>query len=516
MSLQREEEKKMAQSNHPIVATKSGKLQGIYEEGLCVFKGIPYATPPTGDLRWMPPQPVKPWSGTRSAEKFGPICPQILAQPMGIPRPSFTEEPQDEDCLFLNVWSPSLDNKRRAVMVWVHGGAFTNGSGSSPMHPGVTLPKRGDVVLVTVNYRLGPLGFLNLKQVTGGKIPASGNEGLLDQAAAVRWVCENIAAFGGDPENITVFGESAGAMSIGGLLAMPQAKRLFKKAILESGSNTCRPLDEASDIAEKYLHALGLTVKDTNTLRALPVEALLKAHQQMAAWGVRGAAMEPVVDGEVLPDYPLDAVKSGSAKNVTVLAGGNLNEGTLFLLPNSGTTKLDEAGLRKRVGHLVPEKVVPDLIEKYRQALAKRGTQPTPIDIFIAIQGDKQFRIPNIRLVEIQRDLGLPSFTYVLEWKSMVPGLGACHALDVGLIFGATYKEFHGSGPVVDRLARGMQEAWTAFARTGNPSSPTLGEWPAYGKERNTMLLGENSHVEAAPYEVERAAWEGIENKLLG
>jgi para-nitrobenzyl esterase len=226
--------------------------------------------------------------------------------------------------------------------------------------------------------------------------------------------------------------------------------------------------------------------------------------------------MEPVVDGEVLPDFPLNAVKTGSAKGVTVMAGGNLNEGTLFALPVPGIAKLDEEGLRKRLAFMVPEKRVKDVIEAYRTALSKRNFTPTPTDIYIAIQGDKQFRMPNIRLVEIQRNLGFPGYSYVFDWKCAVPELGACHALDVGFVFGATYKEFHGSGPSVNKLAQGIQEAWTAFARTGNPNSPTMGEWPPYGKNRNTMILGANSHIEAAPYEEERAAWDGIDNEYLG
>ena len=499
--------------NSLTVQTKSGKLLGTLEDGLFVFRGIPYASAPTGALRWMPPQPVKPWPRMKAADKFGPISPQNLMRITTFPRQSFPEEPQGEDCLFLNIWTPSPDNERRAVMVWIHGGAFTNGSGSSPMHPGATLAKRGGVVMVTINYRLGALGFLNLDQVTEGKIPSSGNEGLLDQIAALHWVHDNIKAFGGDPDNITVFGESAGAMSIGCLLAMPQSKGLFKKAILQSGSNTCRPLTEAAEVAAKYLSALGLTGRDVDALRALPVQALLEAQQRLAAMGVRGAAMEPVVDGKILPKLPLDAVREGSAREVVVLAGGNLNEGTLFSAMDPAIGKLDEAGLITRVVRMVPQERAGALIEQYRKALAKRGSPPSPSDIYIAIQGDKQFRVPNIRLVEIQRDLGMPSFSYAFTWNCAVPNLKACHALDVGFVFGSTYKEFHGVGAVVDRLASQMQDAWIAFAKTGNPSSPSLA-WPEYGLQRKTMVLGENSHIEDAPYEAERAAWDGLENRV--
>jgi len=499
--------------NSQNVLTASGRLVGTYEDGLFVFRGIPYASPPTGPLRWMPPEAVKPWARMRAADKFRAISPQNPRPVTAIPRPSLPEEPQAEDCLFLNVWTPATDNERRAVIVWVHGGAFVNGSGSNPMQPGATLAKRGGIVVVTINYRLGALGFLNLDQVTGARIPATGNEGLLDQIAALRWVHDNIKNFGGDPDNVTVFGESAGAMSIGCLLAMPQAKGLFRKAILQSGSNTCRTLPEAAEVANKYLSALGLSGQDVDAMRAVPVQTLLAGQLKMADVGVRGAAFEPVVDGKVVPQKPLDAVKGGSAKGITVLAGGNLNEGTLFGATNPDMGKLDDAKLTERVGNMVPKDKSLGIIDEYRKALAKRGASPTPADVYMAIQGDKQFRVPNIRLVELQRDLGVPSYSYVFDWKCAVANLGACHGLDVGFIFGSTYKEFHGEGPIVERLAVQMQDAWIAFAKKGDPSTPTLA-WPAYGLQRKTMVLGENSHVEDAPHEVERVAWEGLDSHL--
>ncbi len=261
-------------NENPVVETRSGKLRGKYEEGLYIFRGIPFATPPVEKLRWMPPAPVKPWSGVRPAEKFGPISLQPVMQ-MSFTGREPENEPQDEDCLYLNVFSPGLDDERRPVMVWIHGGGYSMGSGSSRMHPGETLPNRGGVVFVSINYRLGVLGFLNLKEVTGGKIPATGNEGLLDQIAAIRWVRDNIAAFGGDPDNITIFGESAGAMSIGGLLAMPASKGLYQKAILQSGANTVRPLDEAVKVTELFLKEFGVSGSDTDALMSLSPEKII-------------------------------------------------------------------------------------------------------------------------------------------------------------------------------------------------------------------------------------------------
>ncbi len=229
--------------NKTIVETKSGKIEGAYQDDLFVFKGIPFASPPVGEFRWLPPQPVKPWKSIRQAQAFGPTAPHNSGG-LSLMAEYRLEEPQSEDCLYLNVWTPGLDSSKRPVMVWIHGGAFNRGSGSSPQYAGNSLAKRGNAVIVTINYRLGCLGFLNLDKVTGGKIPATGNEGLLDQIAALHWVQDNIASFGGDPGNVTVFGESAGGMSIGCLLAMPLARGLFHKAILQSGS-LCLPTNRA-------------------------------------------------------------------------------------------------------------------------------------------------------------------------------------------------------------------------------------------------------------------------------
>lgn len=262
----------MSSQKPAVVTIKSGKLEGIYQESLYIFKGVPYAAPPVGELRWMPPQPVKPWSGVRKADKFGTVAAQTW--PTTGPLAAFREiEPQSEDCLFLNIWTPGLDSAKRPVMFWIHGGAFVFGSGSSVSYNNGALAKRGNVVQITINYRLGEFGFLRLKDVTGGKIPATGNEGLLDQIAALKWVRDNIKAFGGDPSNVTVFGESAGGMSIGCLLAMPAAKGLFHKAICESGvGSTSISKKTANATAEQFLKILGVKGSDAKALRALATQ----------------------------------------------------------------------------------------------------------------------------------------------------------------------------------------------------------------------------------------------------
>ncbi len=507
----------MPRKKQPIVETKYGKLRGSFIDSLYEFKGVPYAAPPLGELRWMPPQPVKPWPRIRSAENFGPIAPQPPPE-FAAPREPLPAEPQSEDCLFLNIWTPGIDDKKRAVMVWIHGGAFSLGSGSEPTQRGRTiLPKRGDIVLVTINYRLGPLGFLNLDSLTKGKIPATGNEGLLDQVAALHWVRENISAFGGDPDNITIFGESAGAMSVGALLAMPLAKGLFNRAILQSGACTCHSLEDAVTVAEKLLQALGLTGKEWEALRKIPASHLINTQKQMWSWGVRGAPTEPVIDGMILPALPLDAVQAGSARDITIIAGSNLDEGTLFAGTDPRIVNQNEADLIRRMGRIVPSEYVPDLIATYRKALTDRnGKPPTPGQVYIAVYGDGQFRLPGLRMVESQQKLGRKSYSYLFDWQCAVPGFGACHALDVGFLFDSTTAEFHGSRPGIERLKVQMQETWTSFAHSGNPASSSLDTWLAYDRERHTMILGESSRIVKAPYEEERAAWDNIENRWLG
>ena len=271
----------MSEDTPAIVETTNGKIEGIFRKGLYAFRGVPYAAPPVGRLRWLPPEPPEPWSGVRPVLRLASIAPQ---NPIGLalldaPVP----EPQDEDCLYLNVWTPILDDARRPVMVWIHGGGFTTGSGSSLMYNGRTLSSRGDTVIVTINYRLNVLGFLNLNEVTRGKIPATGNEGLLDQAFALEWVRNNIANFGGDPDNVTIFGESAGGFSVGSQLALPKAKGLFHKAILQSGAahSAYTNIDSANHVANTFLELLGIGPNDIDGLRSLTVERLLEGQREL-------------------------------------------------------------------------------------------------------------------------------------------------------------------------------------------------------------------------------------------
>lgn len=504
----------MSNRKEPVVATKYGKIQGSFENDLYVFRGIPYAAPPVGELRWHPPEPPQRWDGVRDAKKFGAIAPQTVF-PIG-PFPQ-VPQPQSEDCLFLNIWTPGLDNARRPVMVWIHGGAFTIGSGSDPIYDSGTLPKRGNIVLVTINYRLGMLGFLRLKDVTGGKIPSTGNEGLLDQVAAVKWVKENIEAFGGDPDNITLFGESAGGMSIASLMAMPQAKGLFRKAILESGSGDFAiSIQDANAHGQLFLEMAAVKGDDVKALRVLTPSELLEIEKKMLA-SRRGEGKLPqatitipVIDRETILDEINKLARQGYCKEITTIVGTNLDEGKLFVMIEPGFQQIDEAGVLGRLSRVMPMEAARALYSAYQKARAKRGQSTTPAEIYAAIFGDHMFRMPGIKLVEAQQANGQAAYSYLFTWESPAMGgmLGACHGLEIGFVFGNYDENFCGSGPQADRLARCIQDAWLAFAHTGDPSCESIGQWPVYGSERMTMILDKNCHVESAPYDEERQAWE--------
>jgi para-nitrobenzyl esterase len=507
----------MSKNDKTVIETKFGKVKGNYQGGLYVFKGIPYATPPIGKLRWLPPQPVQPWKGLRQAQNFGRVAPQNTGELDRVFPEFAVKEPQGEDCLYLNIWSPGLDDGRRPVLFWIHGGAFSMGSGSTPLHDGRTLASRGNVVIVTINYRLGPLGFLNLNEVTGGKIPATGNEGLLDQIAALEWVRENITSFGGDPDNVTVFGESAGGMSIGCLLAMPRTRGLFHKAILQSGvGNTAVPLEEAVSVAQEFLDTLGLKKADVDALQGFKVERLLSAQMELLlkiqkrGFPQRITITAPVIDGKTIPELPLHAIHKGSGGNISTIVGCTREEWKLFGILEPNLSKLDEAGLFRRCQRLGPAEKVRGLIEEYRNARARRGEDTSPREILSAIETDLMFRVPGIRVIEELCRYNPHTYSYLFTWKSPIQGgiLGACHALDVGFVFGTHNNNFCGSGPAADTLSKNMQDAWIAFARTGDPSSEGTGSWPAYGDHRVTMILGEKCYTAEAPYDEERRAWD--------
>ena len=513
----------MAEATTATVETTSGKIEGVFRKGLYKFCGVPYAAPPVGEGRWLPPEPPEPWGGVRPAKEFAPNAPQV---PMEIPFLAPPEKlPQSEDCLYLNIWTPGLDGAKRPVMVWIHGGGFTTGAGSWVIYNGRTLSTRGDVVVVTINYRLGALGFLNLNEVTKGKIPATGNEGLLDQALALEWVRDNISRFGGDPDNVTIFGESAGAMSIGMLLAMPRAGGLFRRAILQSGAaHHVNSLEHAEKLGAIFLDILNIKPTNANKLRSLTKQQILNAQVELMArardpkLAMGDLPLRPVVDGNVLPELPIRAVAGGSADNVPVLVGTNRDEWSLFAILDKNLANLNEAGLLRRCQHLIPGEDVTGLVEAYRQARSQRNLPVTPAELLTAIQSDRIFRLPAIRLAEAHYRRQQPTYMYLFDWVSPLRNgiLGSCHALDLGFVFGILDDNFTGSGEEALTLSRKIQDAWMGFARNRGPSCESIGEWKLYGEQRETMILGRQCMPVEAPYDEERRAWEPFADSVLG
>jgi len=498
------------------VETAIGKLQGIEEDGLCVFRGVPYAGPPIAEARLRAPQQPPPWRGVRAAIDAGRWAPQnpptsvLLGPPPG---------PQHEDCLTLNVWTPGIDGGRRPVLVWIHGGGFLTGSGASSLYRGGRLASRGDVVVVTINYRLGILGFLAHPSLAGAAgTGAAGNWGLLDQIAALHWVRDHIAAFGGDPENVTIFGESAGAMSVADLLAAPAARGLFHKAIAQSGPPSAMSMKAAEQVTATVLAETG--VGRPETLRTVPVDALLDAQAAVVAQrGAAGLPLTPVVDGVTLPVEPHEAIADGCAADIPLLIGTNRDEAKVFMVSDPKNRAPDEAILRRRIERAFSangvELAVDDVIARYRAARAARGQPVDPRELWSAIETDRVFRSGSVRMAESQARHQRHTYSYLFSWESpaMDGALGACHALEIPFVFGTLsaprMDRFAGAGPAAEALSETMMDAWLAFARTGDPSTPRLGEWPPYDAARRaTMVLGTGPHVEDAPYEEERCVWE--------
>ena len=500
-----------------VVETRSGRVEGILRDGVQSFLGIPYAKPPLGALRFAAPEREEPWSGVRRADAFGPSAPQ---QPLALPLPGMDVGAMDEDCLYLNVYTPATDAGRRPVLVWIHGGGFVIGSGSQPIYDGAPLVTRGDVVVVTINYRLGPLGFLYLCDLCPDLEGATGNAGMRDQVAALDWVSENIAAFGGDPNCVTIFGESAGGMSVSTLLGMPTARDLFARAIPQSGAaHNVHSRETATQVAERFLAELGVSPASASTdLRETSPDHLLDTQQQtMLKLGSTLGLLpfQPLVDDDALPEAPLQSVRAGSARGIDLLTGTTRDEWKLFGMMDPGIAKLDEAGLLKRLSGQMAESDARTVLDTYRD------TRPgaTPTELYFALETDRVFRIPAIRLAEAQAAHHARTFMYRFDWESPSFGgaLGACHAVELAFVFGVLRKEgaelFAGGGPEADRLSQHLMDAWIAFARTGDPSIDALpdGRWAPYEPEhRSTAILDRDCALEIDPASREREAWEGI------
>jgi para-nitrobenzyl esterase len=503
------------------VRTGAGAVAGQRLGDLCVFRSIPYARPPLGPLRFEPPQAAEPWSGALDATRFRASAMQSAPAGPAAEIVRFEPLPTSEDCLQLHVWTPAADGARRPVLVWLHGGAYVIGSGAQAAYDGARLAARGDVVVVTVNYRLGSFGWLRGRERCGAALPTSGHAGLLDQIAALRWVRREIAAFGGDPACVTAFGESAGSTCISLLLAGANPRELFDRAILQSGApNLTQSLGEAAATAGRVLDAVGLEPADAARLRSLPAADLLAAQDRGTPRGA-GVFYRPARDGEQVPLDAFAEIARGSAAGVPVLVGSNRDEMKFFSGRDPRLAALDLPDLHKWIEALVAQRFPraagagARVVETYAAARRARGESVAPAELLHAINADLTFRHPALRLAELQ-SRHAPVYAYLFEHASPIHGgaIGAGHVLEIPFVFGTyqdpTLRDYAGDEPHVPALSRAMQDAWLAFARSGDPSQPEL-RWPRYdARSRTTLRFGPNSRADDAPLEPERAIWDSL------
>ena len=510
-----------------VAETTAGKVRGGTARGALSFKGIPYAGGVSGANRFKAPSPVVPWTGVRDALRLGAPTLQTPRSTYGEDEPAYSE-----DCLFLNVWTPAVDGKTRPVMVYLHGGGYSTGSAGSTAQDGGRLAAVHDVVVVAPNHRLGLLGFLWLGEEGGEDYATSGNQGMLDMIAALRWVRDNIAHFGGDPGNVTIFGESGGGAKVGTLLGMPQAKGLFHKAGVQSGAQLKRMARaDAAETTKRLMRALDLT--DARQLTEVPAQTLLELQwqgekgqgplaQPTTGYVAQKASNEsfgedrlagrfaPVIDGHYVPVDPLDPVVTPLAADIPLLIANNKEEARFFFMGQSEVFTLDEAGLKARVQPMLGART-DEMIAVYRRL--RPGA--TPSDLFIAIATAATMGNETVTLADRKAAQPAPVYRYRWDYRSNLPiagtdqVLGSGHATDIGpTFFNWDEKGLHGDGPGLEKAAAHLSAAWVNFARTGKPAGQGLPDWPAYGTAtRPVMLIDADCRVVNDPDGEARAVW---------
>lgn len=481
-----------------VVDLPAGRLRGAAEGGLLVFRGVPYAEPPVGDLRWKRARPHAGWSGIRDATADGPSAPQLYREGGDPVLGGHGSPPFDEDCLTLNVWTPGADGARRPVLVWIHGGGFVSGSGSLPGYSGATFARDGDLVVVSINYRIGPLGYLCLGPEDGEQgEPGEGvNHWLTDQLAALRWVRENIAALGGDPDSITVAGQSGGAVSTAALAGHPQAQGLIKRVILQSppfGLDLPAP-DAALERTAAYLELAG--AKDVAELRTLPWPALIGASIGLFArttrWGYWPTPFLPVIDADTLPQHPAEALLGGAAAGIDVMIGWTREEANFGFALDEGYAAATRDQVTDRIAETFGAAAAPSVYAAYERTRPGAG----PHDVLMDLITDELFRVPAVRLAEARAELGRPvwAFQFDLPTPACEGRLGAAHCLELPFVFDNFDQWSHapfldGLDPAVrDGLAHAMHQAWIAFVRTGDPNHSGLPRWQPYDTGTRTTM----------------------------
>jgi para-nitrobenzyl esterase len=492
----------------PEATTNAGRVRGVDRDGHLAFLGVPFAGPPVGERRFLPPTPPERWTGVRDATEPSHAAPQ---DPLSLPGFRATQ-PESEDCLYLNVYTPALDGERRPVLFWIHGGGFSHGAATQPYYDGGPLVERGDVVVVTTNYRLGALGYLYLGAHGGDEWGATANAGQLDQIAALQWVRDNIAEFGGDADNVTIFGQSAGSFAVSALLAMPAADGLFHKAIAQSGTaNRLHNESTAPPVTQAFLDRVDIPDGDRAALVTADVADIV---------GAQGTRMTigPVVDGDTIPVPPLGAVRDGVAAGIPLLIGTTRDEHKLYVAPRR--EPIDDAELVRHVAAQLPRRAADraaEVVDVYRRSRETRGIACSNHDIADAVATASRFRIPAIRLAEAQQRHQPNTFMYQFDWQSPARGgkLGACHGIEIPFVFGSIGRtgddRMSGSGDEALALSAKVMDAWIAFAHNGDPSGSGAGVWPTFDPvDRKTMILDRDCHVESAPFDEERSVWESL------
>jgi para-nitrobenzyl esterase len=492
-----------------IVETATGKVRGLTQREVDTFKGIPYGASTAGKNRFMPPVKMPAWTGVRDALAFGPSSPQA-SLPEGSPA-------SGEDCLVLNVFTPEVGSRqKRPVMVWLHGGGFRSGSGSSRILDGTSLARTHDVVVVTLNHRLNVFGFTYLAEAAGADFAASGAVGMLDLVAALEWVRDNIERFGGDPNLVTIFGQSGGGRKVATLMSMPSAKGLFHRAIVESGALLRLTMPEDGQRATEMLLAeLGLERSQAHELQSVPMEQLAKAGVRLnEKFVLREPGMtenSPTVDGRVLPSHPWDPIAPALSADIPLLIGYARTEETWYDRPTPESLALDESGLRNRVAERLGRDGS-EVIGAFRAA----HPRATPWDLWIYIASEYPRGAYSRELATRKAAQGAaPAYLYRFDWETPEGGghMRSPHTVEIPFVF----NNIDIAGPLISKmpeahaLAAKVSASWAAFARTGNPNVAPLPRWPAYtAATRDTLLFNDEVRVEQDPDSGARRAMDRV------
>lgn len=488
-----------------VVKTTAGPVRGYLNDGIRTFRGVPYAEPPVGPLRFKPPVPPKPWTDVRWALVQGPNCPQHNYREkrdqigMFVRQRILNEE--DEDCLQLNVWTPEINGSgKRPVMLWLHGGAFLNGSaGASPTTDGTNLARRGDVVVVSINHRLNVFGHLDLSRF-GPEYADSVNAGSLDMVMALRWVRDNIARFGGDPNNVTIFGQSGGGAKVATLMVMPSARGLFHKACVQSSSSRINSPENAAKLADGLLRAAGITGNNIDKLLEMPQEELLALGTSISAAPLAGGVeWRPAADGKTILQHPFHPVGPKPSADIPLLIGGTRHE-------FAGTKLIDEQGLQAELDRKFGAKAA-----ELRAFFRRKYPTMAPNEV-LALVNVEQYRANHFDCARRKADLGgAGCYAYIFAWKT--PQLDevplAFHHAEVPFIFGNTQEmaPFTTGSIEAEQVSHQIQDAWLAFARTGNPNHRGMSHWPKFDRAgEQTMIFDVRSETVSKPYADEAAA----------